>query len=106
MESLFQRMADETLAQVKATYAQRGLEYEDGYAVMDPLALQATLKRIGVPELHREQLMAVIAAALVDVKYWRLMGGYKEDTAVDGIAYTALWVGLMKQPMVPALKSV
>lgn len=92
---LFELYADATLDAVRGTYAQRGTEYADTWAVLNPLAVKAVMAKFGIPEPPIGQLKAIIAAALVDVKYQRIGGGYKEDSLIDGIAYSALLVGMM-----------
>lgn len=95
-KALFEQNAGTTLDRVKATFCQRGGEYGDTWRSAQWLAMKATGKTFGIT-LSDDQWRALAAACLVDVKYWRLMGGYKEDTGIDGIAYEANWVEIMRQ---------
>lgn len=94
---LFDELATPSLDQAKATYSQRGGEYGDTWREKNPLALKAVMAKFGLPIPSEDVLSAMIAAALVDIKYSRLLGGYKEDSLIDGIAYTALLVGAVKR---------
>lgn len=93
---LFDLNASETLQRVEKIFCQRGAEYGDSWRHAQWLAIKATAKTMGVT-LDTEQARKIAAAALVDVKYQRLEGGYKEDTVDDGIAYNANWAALMKR---------
>ena len=93
---LFEEYATETLEQVIKTFHERGSTYSDTWAECQWLALKATAKKLKIA-LPDDALRAIGASVMVDVKYWRLLGGYKEDSPVDGIAYSALWVAEMKR---------
>ena len=84
----FDRNARKTLAQVDAIFMQRGQEYSDTWEDAQWLALIAVARRMGI-KLSKDQARRLGAAALFDVKYARLSGGYKEDTVIDAIAYAA-----------------
>ena len=84
----FERNADRTLGKVKVIFTQRGAEYSDTWEDGQWLALIAVARRMGI-KLSKEQARRLAAAALFDVKYARLSGGYKEDTVIDAIAYAA-----------------
>src|SRR3954465_11805469 len=88
---LFEALADPSLDKVRATYAQRGGEYADTLGNLNTLAMQATMKVLGIPAPSKDGLLALMLAAMVDVKYTRMLGGYKEDSVIDGIAYSAAW---------------
>ena len=96
---MFEAMADPVIDTVRTTYAQRGEEYADTWANNRWLALKSVLDRHGVAldKVSKAELDRIGAAVLVDVKYARLEGGYKEDSVIDGIAYQALWAGTMKE---------
>lgn len=87
---LFESHANATIERVRATYSQRGGEYGDTWRNCQWLALKAAARKLGV-QIPDKFLTAIAAAVLVDVKYQRLEGGYKDDSVVDGIAYQALW---------------
>lgn len=93
---LFDTNATETLKQVEDTFCQRGGEYGDTWRNGQWLAIKAVAKTMGIA-LNPEQARKLVAAALVDVKYQRLEGGYKEDTIIDGIAYSANLAAEMKR---------
>jgi len=93
--NLFKENAVATLAQVHETFCQRGGEYGDTWRNCQWLAVKAVARRLGIT-LTTEQARKIAAAVLVDVKYQRLEGGYKEDSLIDGIAYEANLVAEMK----------
>ena len=92
----FEYHADATLDRVRATYAQRGTEYADTWRDAKFLAMQATAQKLGL-KLSNDQCRVLCAAGLVDVKYHRLSGGYKDDSVIDGIAYQAMWCNEMRE---------
>jgi hypothetical protein len=94
-EPMFERRANATLKRVTATFGQRGTEYGDTLADCQWLAMKATARELGVI-IPDEFLRAIAVAALVDIKYQRLQGGYKDDTVVDGIAYGAVYAEEMR----------
>lgn len=86
---LFELRADETITRTRATYAERGAQYGDTWRDAQWLTLKAVAKRYGVV-IPDEVIRCIAAAVLCDVKYARQMGGYKDDTVIDAIAYNAL----------------
>lgn len=83
------------LAEAAEVLDGRGAEYGDTWANNRWLALLAVARRLGI-ELTLGQARKLGAAALVDVKYSRLEGGYKEDSLLDGVNYAANLVGEMR----------
>lgn len=92
----FETLADETLDRVRGIYAQRGTEYADTWKNPPLLAMKATANKLGI-SIPDEFYKALALAALADVKYVRLIGGYKEDSVDDGIAYNGAWAGEMRR---------
>jgi hypothetical protein len=88
LEPLFESNANASIARVTSTFGQRGAEYGDTWRNAQWLAFRAVAKRfnLSIPE---SALRPLCAAVLVDVKYQRLEGGYKDDSIIDGIAYAA-----------------
>jgi len=99
-KALFGRYADATLARVRALYATRGAEYGDTWASCQWLTLQAVARQTGcrIPLLASR---AIAAAVFVDMKHSRMLGGYKDDNLLDGIAYQALLAEEMRQFLAP-----
>lgn len=95
MTALFESNAAATLTRVSEIYAQRGNEYADTWRNCRWLAVLATARKLGV-NLSPDQCRVIAAAAMVDIKYARLEGGFKDDTVIDGIAYAANWAEEMK----------
>lgn len=91
----FERCADATLAEVRSTYAYRGKEYADSWALDNSVQTYTahTLRSFGA-SLTPEQIRLLQAAVLIDIKDSRLIGAYKRDSLVDGIAYRALYAQL------------
>jgi len=94
-EPLFEKNARKTLKDTIKVFEQRGGSYGDSYKIDQHLALKAILKKFNV-EVDDRILNAIQAAVLVDTKYSRLVGGYKEDSIVDMLAYGAFLVEEMK----------
>lgn len=94
----FERNADATLEDVRATYAQRGAEYADSWHTENMVTTftRSTLERFGI-KLDLDQVRLLQAAALVDIKDSRIGGGWKRDSAVDGIAYRACYTNLREE---------
>jgi hypothetical protein len=90
-EPLFTSHADATLTRVADTYKQRGEQYGDTWRHNRHLALEAVLRT------GNANNTSIAAAVLLDVKYSRLLGGYKDDTLVDLIAYAALLAEEMRR---------
>lgn len=88
---LFDEQAGATLAQVSATFSQRGGEYGDTWRDCQWLTMKAVAREFQCV-LPPHVLRALAAAALVDVKYQRMQGGWKADNLIDGIAYGACLV--------------
>lgn len=85
---LFDSNAKATLGRVSSIFQQRGGEYGDTWRDCQWLAIKAVGRKIGL-NLTQDQSRKIAAAALFDVKYQRLQGGYKDDSIIDGIAYGA-----------------
>lgn len=105
-ESLFSRNANSTLSAVRLTYDERGGQYGDTWKDCQWLAMLATAGELGL-DITRDECRVLAAAALVDVKYQRLQGGFKDDTLIDSISYQANWraemlkVGQEPEPQKP-----
>lgn len=81
-DPLFTSLASATLKRVEETFRERGEQYGDSWGSFPGFCVHAIA---GVP--RSAHVMAL--AAMVDVKYSRLQGGYKDDTLIDLIAYAA-----------------
>ncbi len=85
---LFDSNAKATLGRVSEIFQQRGGDYGDTWRDCQWLAIKAVSRKLGLNLTH-DQCRKIAAAALFDVKYQRLQGGYKDDSIIDGIAYGA-----------------
>jgi hypothetical protein len=92
---LFETNAEATLNQVAKTFAERGQQYGDGWRDNQWLAMRAAAHEMGI-HLSLNECRALAAGAMVDIKYQRLQGGYKEDSVIDGIAYSAYFAKEMQ----------
>lgn len=92
----FERLADATLARCRAVYAQRGASYGDTWLKTPFNALDAVTRKLGYV-VERRHMRAIAAAVLVDIKYERLVGGYSDDSIVDGINYAAVLAEEMRE---------
>lgn len=95
-QPIFETYADLSFGRVRATYAQRGTEYGDSWRNCQWLAMRATCRKLGI-EIPERFLRALAVAALYDVKYQRLEGGYKDDSVIDAMAYGGLWAEEMRR---------
>ncbi len=87
----FNLAADATFAEAQAIHGQRGTEYSDSWALGNVHApvLKMSLREIFGFDPTPEELRVIMAASLVDVKDSRYLGGWKKDTALDGLNYRA-----------------
>ena len=94
----FEASADETLAVVRAIYAQRGDEYSDTWSIPNQVATftEATLRRFGI-SLGADEIRLLQLATLIDVKGSRLIGAWKADSVDDAIAYMAVYRALREK---------
>ena len=96
MNPLFDSNASQTLTKVTATFNQRGGEYGDTWRNAQWLNIKAAAKVAGI-SMDTDTARLLAAAALSDVKYQRMEGGYKEDTVIDRIAYDANFAAEMER---------
>lgn len=99
MKPLFEENADATLERVRATYAERGTQYGDTWRNSQHLILRAAYQELTGAELPLKYCDAIASAVLCDIKYQRNEGGYKDDTLVDAIAYTAYHAESMRKAL-------
>lgn len=88
----FAKMADNGIGEIQKIYQQRGSEYADTMENTKWLTLINVLASFGC-NITNEQARAVAIASLVDIKYWRGLGGLKMDNLIDGGAYNAYLIG-------------
>lgn len=89
----FERTAELGHKKVRATYSQRGQEYGDTVQLNNWLILKGVMRELGFPEPSDQECRFIFGSAMLDVKYWRNLGGYKEDSIVDGNAYSSHFLG-------------
>lgn len=94
--ALFDKYADATLERVKKTYSGRGEEYGDTMRDCQWLTMRAVAQRLGVA-LPAKYARVIAIAGLLDLKYQRMQGGYKDDNLVDHGAYAAFVAQEMKE---------
>jgi hypothetical protein len=94
-KATFNDAAEETIKKALAVCAQRGGEYNDSWAIENIKTpfLDNTLQGFGIA-LTASAKRLIVLAALADVKISRLVGPYKEDSAVDLINYVAAYNSL------------
>lgn len=95
-QPLFERRALASIARVTATFGQRGSEYGDTMKDCQWLALLAAAKALGYT-IDPKHARAIAIGGMVDIKYQRFQGGYKDDTAIDGVAYESFWADEMRE---------
>lgn len=88
MIPLFESHALATIKRATATFQGRGDEYGDTWRECRFLKMKAVARELGC-NIDPEHFRALATAAFCDMKYWRFLGGYKEDSILDGINYDA-----------------
>lgn len=96
MKPLFETHALATLGRATDTYVGRGSEYGDTWRECRFLKMAAVARALGY-EIKPEHFRALATAAFCDMKYWRFLGGYKDDSLLDGINYDAFLAEEVKQ---------
>lgn len=92
----FESHMEATLKRATGICTQRGTEYKDSWANPSTKMMDAVASKLGfiIPQQYKRALML---AVLVDVKYNRLDGGYKDDSVIDSINYNAVLAEEMEQ---------
>lgn len=85
-----------SLDRAKAIFAGRGTEYGDTWRECQFIKMKSVARALGV-EINEKHFRALATAAFSDMKYWRLLGGYKDDSVIDGINYDAFLAEEMQQ---------
>jgi hypothetical protein len=99
MSNRFSKMADAGIAEIKATYAERGEQYADTMQNTQWVTLISVAKAMGIT-ITNDQAKAIAIAGLCDIKYWRSLGGFKRDNLIDGGAYNAYLLGELAEQKV------
>lgn len=94
----FEENANATLERVRGTYAGRGVEYGDTWRECNYLKMRAVARALGL-QIPTEAFRVLATAAFCDMKYWRMLGDFKDDSLVDGIAYDAFLAEEMRRLM-------
>lgn len=94
---LFPTHACASLSRVFDTFAERSSQYGDTWRDCQHLTLRAVYKKLTGYQLDPQFCRALAAAVMVDVKHQRNEGGYKDDTIIDGIAYSAFLAEEMRK---------
>src|SRR5579872_6363006 len=98
-EPFFETAGNATTQRAAAIASQRGNDYGDTWRDCQWLALKATAEELGI-RIPAACLRAVACAALVDIKYQRLQGGYGDDHLLDGINYQKVLAEEMRRLVV------
>ncbi len=85
-KSKFESSALANFERAKSTFVGRGNEYGDTWRDCNFLKMKAVARALG-HEIKPEHLRALATAAFSDMKYWRNLGGYRDDDLIDGINY-------------------
>lgn len=95
-QPLFERRALLTIKRAIETFAGRGIEYGDTWGECTFNTMKSVARKLGC-QINPEHFRALATAAFIDMKYWRHLGGYKDDSMVDGINYSAFLAEEMRQ---------
>jgi hypothetical protein len=96
MPELFTKLVTKRLGRAIDIAGERGDDYGDTLTNCQWLAMNSIAKKLGL-DISRRDLRRLAMAALVDIKYQRFEGGYKEDHIDDGINYQACLAELENQ---------
>lgn len=100
-KALFDEFCCRRLQKTLAVCEERGNQYGDTWRECQFLILKSVFEKIFPniePAISQAEMRALACAALVDIKYIRFLGGYKEDNLDDGINYMAVLAEIMKSP--------
>jgi hypothetical protein len=95
---IFEQFTDTSLERAKSIYQGRGMEYGDTWRECNFIKMKAVARELGI-EVHDRCFRALATAAFLDMKYWRNLGGYKDDSLIDEINYDGFLAEEMKQLM-------
>jgi hypothetical protein len=95
-QPIFETHALATLDRAKSIFAGRGTEYGDTWRECRFLKMAAVARELGLA-IPAHYLRALATAAFADMKYWRFLGGFKDDSLVDGINYDAFLAEEMRR---------
>src|SRR5436190_1865467 len=93
---LFETHALATIQRSIETFSGRGIEYGDTWRETRFVIMEAVARKLGC-DIRPEHFRALATAAFCDMKYWRGLGGYKDDSLVDGINYQAFLAEEMRR---------
>jgi hypothetical protein len=93
---LFESHTKQTIQRAIETYAGRGMEYGDTWRENQFITMKAVARELGL-EIPPEFFRALATAGFVDFKYWRGLGGYKDDNIVDSMNYQGFLAQEMKE---------
>lgn len=102
----FNRAAERTIADAMAISNQRAGEYHDSWSLenlrtsfLDNLLRDFPVcpKGMNNPNIDKEYKRLIVMASMVDIKVSRMGGGWKKDTSIDLINYTAAYCELREQ---------
>lgn len=94
---LFEKNVLSTMERCTSIFTGRGKEYGDTWKDAQLLKLKSVFKELFNFTPDDEQLRIVACASLCDLKYWRFLGGYKDDNLIDGINYDAFLAEAMRK---------
>jgi len=93
---LFETHTLATLSRAQRIFVGRGDEYGDTWRDCAFLKMEAVARALRC-EIKPEHFRALAVAAFADMKYWRFLGGFKDDHLIDGINYDAFLAEEMRQ---------
>lgn len=83
---LFQSHALTSLERCREIFTERGNEYSDSWRYCRFSTMKSLIRKFGL-NIPEDYLRMLALAAMVDQKYSRQEGGYKDDSMLDGINY-------------------
>lgn len=100
VRGVFPNAADLAVGKVRSTYNQREGEYNDTWALKNRGAvfMKSVLRDcFGIVDPDPQAVRLLQCAALIDIKDSRMLGPWKEDTVIDGIAYRLVFTTLREE---------
>lgn len=96
MKPIFEEHAMKSYARAQEIFTARGSGYGDTWRECNFLKMKAVADALSIP-IPDNALRALATAAFLDMKYWRNLGGYNDDSLIDEMNYDAFLAEEMKQ---------
>ena len=104
MTPLFEEYTLATMERAKQTFVGRGAEYGNTWKDCNFLKMKAVARALNLT-IPDEAFRALATAGFLDMKYWRNLGGFKDDSLIDEMNYDGFLAEDMRRLKAPDQKS-